>query len=198
MTAENSLDIWLITAIAAAAGGFMGSFGFWLIGKVDEWWTKPDIVIQFGAEYPFKASARLEDGRDAEFIRVRVKNFGRSTARKCKCYVRHIALSSGGRSTRLPSDELMLTSWVPREAKTTIINIPRDLDFLADLAYATRVGTSFKVAPVFNVQNQNVPDMFEHVGDFELEVVVIGENFETAQRTVRFRFDGKSATLLPL
>jgi hypothetical protein len=38
---------------------------------------------------------------------------------------------------------------------------------------------------------------FEHY-DFELEVVVIGENFATTKRTIKFRFDGKSPILLPL
>jgi len=176
----------------------MGAFGFWLITKIEERWRKPSIRIEYGVDYPFRASALFENGQKAEFIRVRVKNEGRGTAKRCKCYIRHITLNAGGRLTRLPSEELMLTSWVPREAGVTVINIPSNLDFLADVAYTIKVGTSFKVAPVFNVQNQNVSDIFGHVGDFELEVVAIGENFPTARRTIKFRFDGKSPVLLPL
>lgn len=175
----------------------MGAFGFWLITKIEERWRKPSIRIEYGVDYPFRASALFENGQKAEFIRVRVKNEGRGTAKRCKCYIRHITLNAGGRLTRLPSEELMLTSWVPREAGVTVINIPSNLDFLADVAYTIKVGTSFKVAPVFNVQNQNVSDIFGHVGDFELEVVAIGENFP-ARRTIKFRFDGKSPVLLPL
>ena len=73
----------------------------------------------------------------------------------------------------------MMTSWVPREAKLTVIHIPPQLDFLADIAHTIKVGGAFKVVPVFSVLNVNVPDIFGHVGDFELECVVLGENFAT-------------------
>ncbi len=107
----------------------MGALGFWLVSKLEEWWRKPKIRIEFGTDYPFRSEALFDDGQKAEFIRVRVKNDGRSTPKRCKCLVRHIALNSGGRKIRLPSDELMLTSWVPREAKVTVLNIPSGLDF---------------------------------------------------------------------
>ena len=167
MTAATKELLW-ITAIAAAAGGFMGAFGFWVVTKIESWWKRPQIRIEFGPDYPFQSEATFGDGQKAEFIRVRVKNDGRGTAKRCKCFVRHIALNRGGHITRLPSDELMLTSWVPREAKTTIINIPSGLDFLADLAFAVKVNGGYKVAPIFNVQNRNVSEIFDHVGDFEL------------------------------
>jgi hypothetical protein len=114
------------------------------------------------------------------------------------CYIRHIRLHSGGQVTQLPSDELMMTSWVPREANVRVINIPPDLDFLADIAYTAQLGTAYKVMPVFPVQNENVAQVLDHVGDFELEVVVIGDNFVTAKRTIKFQFKGKPESLLPL
>ena len=49
-----------------------------------------------------------------------------------------ITLNAEGRLTRLPSEELMLTSWVPREAGVTVMNIPPDLDFLADVAHTIK------------------------------------------------------------
>ena len=92
----------------------------------------------------------------------------------------------------------MLTNWVPREANVVITHIPSKLSFLADLAYATQSGSGFKIAPVFPVQNQNASEFTDHVGDFELEVVVVGDNFSTKSRTIKFRFDGKSPVLWPL
>jgi len=76
------------------------------------------------------------------------------------------------------------------------MNIPAGLDFLADLAHTIKVGSGYKVASVFKVKNQNVSDIFDHVGDFELEVIVIGENFPTAKHTIKFRC--KSPVLMPL
>jgi hypothetical protein len=45
---ETTIDIWIITAIAAAAGGFMGAFGFWLISKLEAFIFKPLIAIEYG------------------------------------------------------------------------------------------------------------------------------------------------------
>ena len=191
-------DILTITAIASAAGGFMGAFGWWFITKLDGWWARPQVIIEFGPDYPFRDTALLPDGQQSEFLRVRVKNAGREIAKSCKCHVRHISLNSGGRSTQLPSDELMLTHWVPQEAKATIMHIPPKLDFLADLVRTTKVNGGFKVVAVFNVLNRNIPQICEHVGDFELEIVVTGENFKTAHRKIRFRFEGNSLKMTPL
>jgi hypothetical protein len=91
----------------------------------------------------------------------------------------------------------MLASWVPREEKVTIKNIPPHSAFFADVAYTLKVGSQYKVAPVFKIQNANVSDFHNHVGEFELEFVVLGENFVPVSRVIRFSFDGKSHTLLP-
>jgi hypothetical protein len=40
--------------------------------------------------------------------------------------------------------------------------------------------------------------MFTHMGDFELEVVVLGENVAAAKRRIKFRFEGNSEALVPL
>ena len=77
-----------------------------------------------------------------------------------------------------------------------IKNIPPHSEFFADLAYAKKAGSRFKVAPVFNIQNANVSDFHNHVGDFELEFVVVGENFFPVSRVIKFSFDGKSHALL--
>jgi hypothetical protein len=193
------LEIVLVTLAAAAAGGFIGSFGFWLITKIEDFWRRPRISLEFGEGYPFRSEAHYSDGERGEFVRVRVKNNGRGMAKRCKCYVHKITLDSGGRTTRLPSDELMLTSWVPREANVKIQNIPPRLDFLADIASTSKSGTGYKVAPVFGVQIKNVVDIFQHVGEFELELIVIGDNFSPAKRAIKFRFDDRnSPALIPV
>jgi hypothetical protein len=158
----------------------------------------PSLTVEYGLAYPFRSEALFTDGEQGEFVRVRVKNVGRGMAKRCKCYVRHISLDSSGRVTRLPSEELMLTSWVPREANTTIMNIPGGWGFLADVAYTRKLHGTFRVMPVFAAQNRNVLDIFDHVGDFELEFVVLGENVTAAKRSIKFRFEGGSRALLPL
>jgi len=78
------------------------------------------------------------------------------------------------------------------------MHIPPKMDFLADLVHTAKVNGDFKVVPDFNVLNRNLCEISGHRGDFELEVVVTGENFETAKRNIRFRFEGKSLELIPL
>ena len=64
----------------------MGAFGFWLVSKLDGYWSKPRIEIEYGSDYPFRAPALFQDGQQGEFVRVRVKNVGRSTAKRCKSH----------------------------------------------------------------------------------------------------------------
>ena len=183
-----------------AAGGLAGAAGFWIFTKLNDWWMRPVITIDYGKDYPFRDRALFSDGTEGEYLRVRVKNGGRSTARRAKCYVRHIRLYGLPTATFLPSEELMLTSWVPRERGATIMNIPSGLDFLADLVRTRATGAEGppgRIEPMFNTLNRNLA-MVDHVGEFEFEVVVVGENFPTATRTIRFLFDGNSLDLLPL
>jgi hypothetical protein len=126
-------------ALIAGLSAFAGALAFWVFAKIEEWWRRPRVVIEYGKDYPFRAEALFENGEKAEFLRVRVKNKGRGLAKRCKCFVRHITLKSGGHEARLPSDELMLTSWVPREARVAIMDIPSDADFLADIVHTLKV-----------------------------------------------------------
>jgi hypothetical protein len=78
------------------------------------------------------------------------------------------------------------------------MNIPGGWAFLADLAYTKKIHGKFRVMPVFNAENRNVLDIFDHVGNFELEFLVLGENVRAAKRSIKFRFEGDSPALLPL
>ena len=149
-----------------------------------------------GRGYPFVDTATFSTGEKGDFVRVRVNNKGRRTAERCKCYVRNITTTQGGSKQILPSEDLMLSSWAPREEGVRIKNIPPRATFLADVAFAIKVGQEFKIAPVFNIQNANVAHFQNYVGDFELDVVVLGENFFPVSRVIKFSFDGKSTTLL--
>jgi hypothetical protein len=189
----DDAKFWVTIIAVLFGGGFLG----WLLGKIEQWWVKPRIVIEYGPDYPFVDTALFTTGEKGDFIRVRVKNKGRKTAARCKCYVRNITLKHRGAVKNLPSESLMLTSWVPREENVTIKNIPPHSAFFADVAYTMTVGSQFKVAPVFNIQNANVSEFHSHVGDFQLEFVVLGENFVPVSRPIKFSFDGKSHTLLP-
>jgi hypothetical protein len=77
------------------------------------------------------------------------------------------------------------------------MNIPRGVSFLADIASARKEGDGFAVIPVFGVQNDNVRRVMTHVGITELEVVVVGSNFDPITRRIKFRFDGQSPALVP-
>ena len=183
---------WLLLVASFFGGGIVG----WGLTKIEEWWRKPRVVIEYGSGYPFIDTAKFADGGESDFVRVRVRNSGRKTAERCKCYVRNIKLKKGGKIQELPTANLMLASWVPREEGVTTKNIPPKSEFFADVAYAYEDKGKYTVAPVFNIQNFNVSDFTNHVGDFELEFVVLAENLPPASRVIQFSFDGKSTNLL--
>jgi len=201
----------LLTGVAA----FAGALGAWFIGKVHEWWTAPKIKIKYGKDYPYRAHAFAIGGdQEMQFIRVRVANLGRSTARNCKCYVRDVTLKEkDGTKNDLPTAELMLTNWVPREAGVARMHIPRDLEFLADIAMTMKNESGIApwrpskyfdtagervVAPIFNLQNKPLEKFATHDGEFIVEVVVVSDNAKTETETIRFSFDSTSHDLEPL
>jgi hypothetical protein len=143
---------WLLLLVTFLGGGIVVAIGNW----IRERFTRPRVVIEYGSGHPFVDTAKFAGGGEEDFIRVRVCNKGRRTAERCKCYVRNIKLKKGGKVTALPSENLMLSSWVPREEGVTIKNIPPHAEFFADVAYACEDKGKYTVVPVFNIQNSRV------------------------------------------
>ena len=82
----------------------------------------------------FETNGKTPTGAEYRFLHVQIKNVGRHTARACKVFVRNVTLiDNNDREVPLLSERLMRTNWVPREADLFSVDIPSNLDFLADI-----------------------------------------------------------------
>ena len=182
----------LETAISSGAGALFGALGAWAIVTFLDRARRPRVEVDFSGGYPFEDDALTLQGGQHRYLRVKIKNVGRSTAKNCKVFVRSIELSSaGGARAKLNTYDLMQTNWVPREAGIRQLDIPAKMDFLADIAMDANNNGRRSAIPIFPIQNDRVQRFLEHVGVFSLDVVIISDNAETVTTTIRFRFNGQ-------
>jgi hypothetical protein len=160
--------------------------------------VRPRISIGFSASYPHKAFVRFPNGELSCFIRVTIANRGLSTARGVQVFVRNIALTSARGVSRVDTDELMPVNYTPREANTYIRDIPRGVEFIADVAYTRQKERDVFLWAAFVLPTAFVDAYWRHIGDVSLEVVVIGENVPPKKRTIRYKFDGREPVIEPI
>lgn len=193
-----SIEFRLIeTVIAAAAGGFMGAFGFWLVSQIYAWITRPRIRLDYSTGSPFHTYAHFNDGVKGDFIHVLVANNGRAIAEHCMCYIRRISLVNEKEKHDILINEPMATYWSPRDLRIKTKDIPPAFSFIADIAFTrSRNGSVSSVHPVFALPKSRINSFRAHIGIFELECAVVGTNFRPVVRVIRFKHDGQN--LVPI
>lgn len=77
---------------------FLGALALWIIQEVVKARRAPELTLRFGQSAPWVA-LRLVEGADALFLRVRVENVGKSTARGCRVYL--VGVRQGKQSRNL-------------------------------------------------------------------------------------------------
>jgi len=181
----------------AAGGGLIALVGHWLITLCYEKWRRPRLKIEFGSEYPFKSEAIFEDGKSGTFINICVKNFGSETARGCKVFVRKIRLDPDSPEEKaIPSAFLMQTQWVTTRTEIWEIDIPKGVEFHANIA-SIKENEQY-LEPKFRALNSVNERFRRHIGDFEAEIVVVGDNFDPKSEQIRFRRTESPTDLIPL
>ena len=90
----------------------------------------------------------------------------------------------------LRSEELMQTNWVPREAQVYTLDIPANLDFLANIMCEDMQDSRRIVRPMFYEKLSNAEQFRNHQGIFRMSVVVVSDNAATVERIIQARFNG--------
>ena len=181
----------------AAGGGLVALIGHWLILLGYKRWRRPSLKIGFCSGYPYRSEAIVEDGKRGISVNICVKNTGAETARSCKVFVRKICLNPGSpKETEIPSAFLMQTRWVTTRTEIWEIDIPKCVEFYANISFMKEGGQY--IEPTFKALNL-VTELFRpHIGDFKMEIVVVGDNFEPKSEPIRFRRTKEPTDLIPL
>jgi len=90
----------------------------------------------------------------------------------------------------------MQTQWVTTRKEIWEIDIPKDVEFHANIAFIKE--NERYVEPKFKALNSVYEPFRSHIGDFEVEIVVAGDNFDPNSEKIRFRRTSDPKDLIPL
>ncbi len=183
---------WLGGALPYLGGGLAGSILTQVVQKFTKWRERPILIAEFGEpgdgsiiqqDLPASNAESLTKGIQ-QWVRVKVKNRGRSTARS----VRVIITSIGNKTSDLTEwnfDQEVIDCWWSHIGETKI-DIPpqtwRFADIFVNEMTETRADLKFT-----GTGARNIPGRIEILS---VRVMLTGDNCETTAATLPFRYQG--------
>jgi hypothetical protein len=167
--------------VGPIVGVIVGAVGTLVTERVNLWLNRPGIRIEFQPdEHCLRYSdAQASDGArtfltKSKFLRVRVKNHRRYTAKGCRCLITSIRKTlAAGSSLTVLFDTLPLR-WAYLDFKP--IDIPAGAYFYADLISALRDHLHFTVE--LPVQPLALQGTTTETALYTFDVAVVGDNFD--------------------
>ena len=189
-----------IDLVAAAIGGALGGGVLAVAGQeLVRWWRRPVLSIDFSntSQCVLRTRIRLEKGssetiaRDAIFLRLRVINRGRSTARDCRVYMTRILRKSFDGTTQSYEDQDVIPlSWSVRDEQHETLVVPPRINQFVDM-----VCTRLSDQPCFLRPRARTPkrlnETWREPGVFEIDVAVCAEEAALVRRTLVFEWRGQ-------
>jgi hypothetical protein len=180
---------WL-TAIATIAAVVVALFVAFL-SSIRRWYNRPRFEIEFGNEEPFSRHANAITGSDeygitrtvpTYWIRIRIKNAGRSIARGCETKLVRITQTSDMRD-RSDFDPVVL-HWVGSSSNPIDIN-KQEYEYL-DVVYMT-ISDPNRFYIAGEEKAPRAINLAPPRQDYLLHIVVYGANAEPLEKTLLLR-----------
>ena len=181
---DNGTIAW-ITGAAAVGGGLVGGLVSGFYQHVRDRWQRPILRL----DYQGKAGLNMVDVDYSEgdrsvseiYIRVRLRNRGRSIARKCLVYLTAIEEVYPAAQTPTAFAEAMPLAWPLH--KFTPLDIPVGPDFYVDILRISKYepGWNFSVEKLF----ANHAKLKGFKGTYRFHIVATSDNADSA----KFAFD---------
>ena len=163
---------------------------------IHNWVFKPELKVTFSLEEPISRETMVNvqippleppQYKRAFWLRLRVKNGGRSVARRCEGILAEVANPKGELDTRY--DPLALR-WAiaPINRGLEPLDIARGRD--VDLNIFTTIEGE-QNAPFATYQDPRGVPLYLEPGDYWLRIVIYGDNFKPIERGYTVRWDGK-------
>lgn len=192
-----------ITLSATLGGGIIVAVG----NATVAWIRRPRLRIEFEdkesycTRTPVTSHDPAEPEVEAVYLRARVVNHGKSTARSCRAFIVHIKVTDEGGAVHTIDD--MDSVQIPWSVKTVhdnsiaVIDLPVGVNQFVDLAVTVSNDDSQALHPTALVFPHRFRHLFSKPGRFEMTVMVVADNTEPDQRKVKFRWQGTWDTLRP-
>lgn len=191
----------LNTVLSTAVGGVVGFGAAVFAPPVREWLYRPQLELAFGDGSAFRARTPEllvpKDGgpiprgpREADYIRIRVRNIKPAIAKNCRAYLVDIekADSNGNFNSTIYSDSLPL-AWSNRGDQAY-----RGMDLPKGVAHFVDIVSTRTSAQSFRLETDPVPyryvNLLHERGKFRLTVQVSGEDVRPVYIKVIFVWSG--------
>jgi hypothetical protein len=175
-----------LTQIAA---GFAGGAVFaTILNTVAAWYRRPVVEVRLVDNAGCYVETKRGDPptRDAKYLRLRVRNAGRSSVKACQAYLVRIVRREGGRAVN-DAREVVDLGWAHRGVGPR--DIPVGAFFYLDVASIELIAGGSDRLMIGESLPNNLSDLLIGPAQFELHVLVASDNAEPISKLVKFGFD---------
>lgn len=165
----------ITTAIVAIIVAFIPS--------IKRWYNRPEFSIEFENDEPFCRVTDLTDGRKAYWMRLRVRNVGRSVARSCEGKLVRIT-DTNTNEDRKDFDPVILR-WVSTQDYSPLDINKTEYEYL-DLIYRT-TNDSRTISIPANAELPLGVNLRPPLQDYVFHVIIYGENVEPLPKSYHFK-----------
>jgi hypothetical protein len=163
------------------------------INAVVGWLNRPIIMARIveGAGCYVKTSRGNPPSHDAMFLRLQIKNRGKSSVIGCAAYVTRITRKQPG--TKIDDAQEVLTLHWANSSEASV-DIPRGAFFYLDVASLDCVPGHSVLGIGADLPN-NIAGIFGTPGQFDLQILIAASNAKPVQRRVVFGYDPSKSDL---
>jgi len=199
--------------VAAAIGGTLGGGILVVAGNAAiAWFRRPVLRIDFEETESYAARTPINwpntDNPDeplrleAIYLRARVVNVGKSTARACRAYITRIRVVERRGDVRTIDDmDSVQIPWSLRTAddnSIAVLDLPVGINQFADIVFTISRNSPEKLFPGAIVFPHRFRSLFAKPGRFEMTVLVVADNATAVEREIAFDWQGPWDTLRPI
>lgn len=159
------------------------------------WFNKPKLLIDFeGGNANIVHSTHDEGGQSKAFIyvRARVRNKGRHTAKGCRVFLRTLEeVLPGGTTLPTAWNDSMPLAWAGR--KFVPVDVPVGVEFYVDIVRISKAdrGWLFSVEQDFASQQ----DLKKYIGTYRFHLIATADNTSPSICTVDVVYNGDWSSL---
>jgi hypothetical protein len=191
----------LILLLSALLGSVSGLFSGVLGRRLEEWWDRPKLLVEFDQnETGFRTEGRWTDG-DTEvveiYIRARVRNVGRGrVAKQCRPYLVNIEEVHTAGTTQTTFIDSFVLRWPGLIPDYEPRDLPTGINQFFDVVGVLRNKPGWRFA--FRERFTEHDDLLYYEGTYRFTVLVTGDGVQPAGRKIDVTYDGNPNTLRAL
>ena len=154
------------------------------------WFNKPRLLIDFeGGASNIVHTEHERNGKLEAFIyvRARVRNVGRSTAKGCRVFLKQLEeVLPAGQTMQTTLDDSKVLAWAGWSFVP--VDVPTDVEFYVDIVRVSKAdpGWLFSVEKLFATQQR----LKDYVGNYRFHLMATAENASHAHCAVDVVYNG--------